>query len=102
MMNRGNNDNLPDGRMRSRQAAEVRSDHNQNGNGYNWTTPPPGVDTEPPEPIPAPEQPTARPVRKVGFIVNDTIESAIKQSHDTARFLTSRDVLVVESHSASP
>ena len=58
-----------------------------------------GVDTEAPEPA-APAE--GRPVRKVGFIVNDTIESAIKQSHDTARLLTVGNVKVVESHSASP
>ncbi len=58
-----------------------------------------GVDVEAPEVGIAPAQ---RPVRKVGFIVNDTIESAIKQAHDTARLLTVRNVKVVESHSASP
>ena len=59
-----------------------------------------GVLTE----LPSTERPPieARPVKKVGFIVNDTIESAIKQSHDTARLLTVRNVKVVESHSASP
>src|SRR5262245_33891352 len=58
-----------------------------------------GVDTKTPEPA---TQAEGRPVRKVGFIVNDTIESAIKQAHDTARLLTVRNVKVVESHSASP
>lgn len=58
-----------------------------------------GVDTEPPE-TGLPQ--TARRVRKVGFIVNDTIESAKKQAHDTARQLTINGVKVVESHSASP
>jgi NAD+ kinase len=58
-----------------------------------------GVATEAPETV---SQPEGRPVRKVGFIVNDTIESAIKQAHDTARLLTVRNVKVVESHSASP
>ena len=58
-----------------------------------------GVDTEAPE-LPAPG--VARPVRKVGFIVNDTIETAVKQADDTARLLTVRGVKVVQSHSASP
>src|SRR5947209_13276684 len=43
-----------------------------------------------------------RHVRKVGFIINDTIESAIKQAHETARLLKKGGVNVVESHSASP
>lgn len=58
-----------------------------------------GVATETVEPaIPA----TGRPVKKVGFIVNDTIETAVKHAEDTARLLTVRGVKVVESHSASP
>jgi NAD+ kinase len=40
-------------------------------------------------------------VRKVGFIVNDTIPSAIEQAERTARLLTRRGVQVVESHTAS-
>lgn len=43
-----------------------------------------------------------RPVKKVGFIVNDTIASAIEQAERLARLLTSRGVQVFESHSASP
>jgi len=43
-----------------------------------------------------------RPVKKVGFIVNDTISTAIEQAHRLARLLTSRGVEVFESHSASP
>jgi NAD+ kinase len=43
-----------------------------------------------------------RPVKKVGFIVNDTIASAIEQAERLARLLTSRGVEVFESHSASP
>ncbi len=58
-----------------------------------------GVDTEAPEALPA-AQP--RPVQKVGFIVNDTIPSAIEQAERIGRLLTSRGVQVVESHSASP
>jgi NAD+ kinase len=58
-----------------------------------------GVDVEVPESSP---EAAGRPIQKVGFIVNDTIESAIKQAHDTARLLTVRNVKIVESHSASP
>src|SRR4051812_35774083 len=59
-----------------------------------------GVDTEEPE---VTVSPMGRPVKKVGFIVNDTIESAIKQAHDTMRLLTVKyNVKVVESHSVSP
>jgi NAD+ kinase len=58
-----------------------------------------GVDTTPAEPLPPA---TEKPVRKVGFIVNDTIELAIKQAHDTAKLLTEGGVNVIESHSASP
>jgi NAD+ kinase len=43
-----------------------------------------------------------RPVKKVGFIINDTIEAAIKQAGETASLLTAAGVHVVESHSASP
>jgi NAD+ kinase len=57
-----------------------------------------GVETEPPEDLP----PRERRVEKVGFIVNDTIEAAVRQANDTARYLTTRGVRVVESHSASP
>lgn len=43
-----------------------------------------------------------RPVRKVGFIVNDTIENAIEHSERIGRLLTGRRVQVIESHTASP
>ena len=43
-----------------------------------------------------------RAIKKVGFIVNDTIQSAIEQSDRIGRLLTSRGVQVMESHSASP
>ena len=42
------------------------------------------------------------PVRKVGFIVNETIPAANEQAESTARLLASRGVQVVETHSASP
>lgn len=42
-----------------------------------------------------------RPIKKVGFIVNDTIPSAIEQADRLGRLLTSNRVNVVESHSAS-
>ncbi|MFL5733070.1 MAG: NAD(+)/NADH kinase [Chloroflexia bacterium] len=45
---------------------------------------------------------TGRPVKKVGFIINDTIDTAVKQAETTARLLTAGGVHVVESHSASP
>jgi NAD+ kinase len=58
-----------------------------------------GVDTE----LPAPPLPgEGRPVKKVGFIVNDTIPSAVEQAHSLARLLTGRGVQVMESHPASP
>src|SRR2546430_2401842 len=57
-----------------------------------------GVATEGVEPI----RGAGRPVKKVGFIVNDTIETAVKQAEETARLLTDGGVKVVESHSASP
>jgi NAD+ kinase len=43
-----------------------------------------------------------RPVRKVGFIVNETIEGASAQADRIARLLTGRGVQVLETHSASP
>jgi NAD+ kinase len=43
-----------------------------------------------------------RPVKKVGFIVNDTIPSAIEQAGKMANLLAGRGVEVFESHSASP
>jgi NAD+ kinase len=43
-----------------------------------------------------------RPVKKVGFIVNDTISSAIEQAGKMATLLAGRGVEVFESHSASP
>jgi NAD+ kinase len=58
-----------------------------------------GVDTEPPHQPIADQKP---PVKKVGFIVNDTIASAIEQADRVGRLLTSRGVHVVQSHSASP
>lgn len=60
-----------------------------------------GVDTTPAQSdsVPAKE---SRPVRKVGFIVNDTIAPAIEASEHLAKLLHSRQVSVVESHSASP
>lgn len=57
-----------------------------------------GVATEAPT-VMAPE--TRPPVKKVGFIVNDTIPSAIAEAHRVGRLLTSKGVRVVESHSAS-
>src|SRR5438477_9764103 len=58
-----------------------------------------GVDTD----LPAPTQPKeGRPVKKVGFIVNDTIPSAIEQAEKMANLLAGRGVEVFESHSASP
>src|SRR4051812_41631817 len=58
-----------------------------------------GVETKAPESTSAGEQ---RRVRKVGFIVNDTIETAVQQAHAMAELLKQWDVTVVESHSASP
>src|SRR5438132_5199180 len=43
-----------------------------------------------------------RLVKKVGFIVNDTIETAVKHAEETAHLLSDGGVNVVESHSASP
>src|SRR5688572_30899514 len=56
-----------------------------------------GVATTPPQ-----IEDANRPVRKVGFIVNETIEGANEQADRTARLLTSRGVQVLETHSASP
>lgn len=58
-----------------------------------------GVDTEAPVDLPPK---AARQVKKVGFIINDTIEAAIAQAHETHRLLSQAGVTVVESHSASP
>lgn len=58
-----------------------------------------GVDTEP---VIEPESAAFPRVRKAGFIVNDTIDAAVKQAESTARLLTEMGVTVVESHSASP
>ncbi|MBF6614501.1 MAG: NAD(+)/NADH kinase [Chloroflexi bacterium] len=58
-----------------------------------------GVDTGPPEET---GRGAERPLKKAGFIVNDTIASAREQAHSFARLLTSNGVHVVESHSASP
>jgi NAD+ kinase len=43
-----------------------------------------------------------RPVKKVGFIVNDTIATATEQAERLAHLLHSRGVVVFETHSASP
>ncbi len=43
-----------------------------------------------------------RAVKKVGFIVNDTIASATEQAEKLAHLLHSRGVVVFETHSASP
>jgi NAD+ kinase len=45
---------------------------------------------------------TPRPIRKVGFIVNDTIANATDEADKLARLLNSRGVEVFETHSASP
>ncbi len=58
-----------------------------------------GMDTEGLETDVRPE---GRPIRKVGFIVNDTIENANAHSERIGRLLTGRRVQVLESHSASP
>ena len=58
-----------------------------------------GVATEPPQ-TPLPHE--GKPVKKVGFIVNDTIEAASEQAHRIGRLLTSRGVQVFETHSARP
>src|SRR5437868_15458510 len=58
-----------------------------------------GVATEAPERQPAPVE---RLVKKVGFIVNDTLQGASEHSVRTGRLLTSKGVHVMESHSASP
>jgi NAD+ kinase len=57
------------------------------------------VDTAPRE-VPVPHE--GRPAKKVGFIVNDTIPSAIEQAERMARLIDERGVQVVESHSAAP
>lgn len=44
----------------------------------------------------------SRPVKKVGFIVNDTIPKAIEESDRIAGLLHGKGVEVTESHSASP
>ncbi|HVF98515.1 MAG TPA: hypothetical protein VND68_01645, partial [Chloroflexia bacterium] len=43
-----------------------------------------------------------RPIKKVGFIVNDTIEAAKVEAPRIAGLLHERGVEVTESHSASP
>jgi NAD+ kinase len=58
-----------------------------------------GVATEPPA-APVPHE--GKPVRKVGFIVNDTIEAASEQADRLGRLLTSKGVQVFETHSARP
>ena len=60
---------------------------------------PVGVDTAPRE-VPIAHE--GRPARKVGFIVNDTIPSAIEQADRVARLIAERGVQVIESHSATP
>lgn len=45
---------------------------------------------------------TNRPIKKVGFIVNDTIEAAKVEAPRIAGLLHERGVEVTESHSASP
>ncbi|HEX8221714.1 MAG TPA: NAD(+)/NADH kinase [Chloroflexia bacterium] len=58
-----------------------------------------GVDTDVLDPSP----PRAnRPIKKVGFIVNDTIEAAKVEAPRIAQLLHERGVEVTESHSASP
>src|SRR3712207_3589669 len=46
--------------------------------------------------------PTGRPLRKVGFIINDTIQAAIEQADRVGRMLAGNGVEVSESHSTSP
>ncbi len=58
-----------------------------------------GVETAPRE-VPIPHE--GKPAKKVGFIVNDTIPSAIEQAERMARLIAERGVQVVESHSAAP
>jgi NAD+ kinase len=58
-----------------------------------------GADTEVLDGSP---QPTSRPIKKVGFIVNETIAAANKESERIARLLHDKGVEVTESHSASP
>lgn len=43
-----------------------------------------------------------KPMKKVGFIVNDTIEAASEQADRLGRLLTSKGVQVFETHSARP
>ncbi len=57
------------------------------------------VATTPPEHLKAG---TERPVRKVGFIINHTIEGATAHAERIARSLTGKGVQVVESHAAAP
>ncbi|HYO51033.1 MAG TPA: NAD(+)/NADH kinase [Chloroflexia bacterium] len=47
-------------------------------------------------------QVVGRPVKRVGFIVNDTIQAAIEQADRVGSLLASSRVEVFESHSASP
>ena len=94
-MGSNGSDEYPDGRTRARGGPPPDGAPTTNGE----TRPVKGVETELPD-TQLPQR--GRPVRKVGFIINDTIQSAIEQAHNTARFLTSRGVIVVESHSASP
>lgn len=58
-----------------------------------------GVATEPPAAI-LPHE--GKPIKKAGFIVNDTIEAAREQSERIGRLLTSKGVQVYETHSARP
>lgn len=59
----------------------------------------PAVSVAPPR-APIPHE--GKPVKKVGFIVNDTIDAANEQSHRLGRILTSKGVQVYETHSALP
>lgn len=45
---------------------------------------------------------TGRPIKKVGFIVNDTIANATAEADKLAKLLHGRGVVVFETHSASP
>lgn len=58
-----------------------------------------GVDTEALDYSP---HRTSRPIKKVGFIVNDTIAAAIEESDKIGQLLQSKGVEVTESHTASP
>jgi NAD+ kinase len=59
----------------------------------------PAISVRPPR-TPAPHE--GKPVKKVGFIVNDTIDAATEQSHRLGRILTNKGVQVYETHSARP